>query len=1523
MTASDVRPVNHLTFTHPPSRPMEPLLKELGTLEQAAECRGKGKAPSISDSINGLVSFLESVKASGVPVNRSAVLRQLEMKKKDIDDRQKEVYASMSRLGKAIDKKFTVPVPAVPNKFAEDQSVHALEETIVQYLLRTGQFDAAETLARESDANVPGDMRASFQKMHTILSFLRTGDVQPALQWAQEHEDFLHSRGSPLEFYLHRSQYLRLLLHSDPPEVAQAITYAHMSLAPFYHEHVEEVKRLMTCIIYLPASRLRHSPYADLTSPEIHTEVEPLFAKEFCASLGLSQQVPLETVTRIGGGGALAKIEKARRVLKETKTEWSQEDEVPIELAIAPEHRYHSIFTCPVSKEQSTLGNPPMMMTCGHVIAKDSLNKISKPLGGIGRVKCPYCPNESSPTAAVAPTDLSQSVASLGASQSSSAPVPELSGLTPADVELIDVIITRAGDAASSFFPVFKAYSDILQERGLDPHEVVYYGKLLKLGTLKGRNWADKWSMVKKRYGYGTATSNTKPTASRPTQGAPAPTRTGPSRQAPSRRTPVPVPVPVPSQARRAPLARLAELGRPRQAPTNARPIVRDDDSFTLHSHADDAESVPEAPTPRIEVPHTALARARARQRRLPALSDATSNSLGLDFGDSASQAPAARRRRFEPIPSETDDDDDALSQFAPPSTTPPSYNAAARDILLGKQNAVDAKTRLASVIAKPTPPPAPVVSAINEEDAWKKIKMAQDEKDADEYYRLRVMERCFGMWSEVYQWIVTTHRQVQEAREALILQIYYRRWRDRLASKQVHVRTQLARADLFFLRTALIAWRRHLVQRQHANWRDAMRGKMRLVRQKRDERLKKEVMVVWRQARQDLAADDHYNRQLVRRAFTRWQKRLVSIDQLEDLADQYQENELFRIMDSCWANWRLRIAEATMARQVGARLQREAMSRWLKRLNNVCIADRFYDRIILKNAVTRWQGSLAGVRKLEKRATRHVARQDDVLLLAVFRVWKARELGVLLERVTARRIQKRMLAVWVTRLAQVRKKETLALRFASQSRWPLVNAFQTWRTGLQVIRVGEQTAIRHHTIQLQSKIWIEWLGQLQEHNAITKKARLTELYFLMRRTWGRMQAVHRERALQRKLRKFNDKKADKIFVDWMLRAQKQRRLRTAEKIVSTTVRVRILGDILAQWTDRVIEIKEREIEVRQRYEIGLLVNAFTKWKHICLRHVEDLSLMESYREVKREDQVRRMFFQWLSAARAARHRKLLLQRLEDEKKLTLLSGAWERWTEKFRDQQLRPLEYQFLYTSQKSTLRNAMEKWKSRTKAFPAIRFHATNVKARTWEAWRKQMPLAQLARKAREFDQKHTLARFFDELIQAYRTKLTRKAVDRARKLRLPTAPSASRATGLLRPVPEIAAPAPLRGLFPRRPLITTPPEDMDEPAPSEREPSPPPSRLFGVSRRTAFPTRPRAEVSPTRSTGRLEVPTRRQASPTRSTRSALSTRVSRGAAFPPPPPSSVGGDEPSRLWQELRQLRSRPKSSSGARSPTRPDP
>ncbi|GJJ12159.1 hypothetical protein Clacol_006400 [Clathrus columnatus] len=336
---------------------MDASLKELSKLEKSQVYPSAGDSSSsthrtVSDTLESLLDSLQSLKQRVVTESNPQVLRELpdlvESKKKEVDERQKEVHASLGKLGKAIDK--------------------------------------------ETGVDIPFQLREQLVEMHRILNALEAEDINPALEWVNNNRQFLSSRSSPLEFHLHRSHYLRLLFSPTHPSSLTALEYIKSISPTLYSAHANEIHKLVTCMIYLPPSRLALSPYAEFINPNIHVEVGLEFVQEYCANLGLSKQLPLRIVGDIGGGGALSRIEKGRKVMRERKSEWSQTNELPIEIPLPVENRYHSIFACPVSKEQSTETNPPMMMGCGHVVNKDSLDKLRK---SAGRVKCPYCPVES------------------------------------------------------------------------------------------------------------------------------------------------------------------------------------------------------------------------------------------------------------------------------------------------------------------------------------------------------------------------------------------------------------------------------------------------------------------------------------------------------------------------------------------------------------------------------------------------------------------------------------------------------------------------------------------------------------------------------------------------------------------------------------------------------------------------------------------------------------------------------------------------------------------------------------------------------------------------------------------------------------------------------------------------------------------------------------------------------------------------------------------------------------------------
>lgn len=90
---------------------MDGPLKELDKLERlaAGASAGKGKAPSVDQSLDVLLEALRNARerflaGTGSQANLVALAKLVESKKKDIDDRQKELYNATAKVGKALDK---------------------------------------------------------------------------------------------------------------------------------------------------------------------------------------------------------------------------------------------------------------------------------------------------------------------------------------------------------------------------------------------------------------------------------------------------------------------------------------------------------------------------------------------------------------------------------------------------------------------------------------------------------------------------------------------------------------------------------------------------------------------------------------------------------------------------------------------------------------------------------------------------------------------------------------------------------------------------------------------------------------------------------------------------------------------------------------------------------------------------------------------------------------------------------------------------------------------------------------------------------------------------------------------------------------------------------------------------------------------------------------------------------------------------------------------------------------------------
>lgn len=150
---------------------------------------------------------------------------------------------------------------------------------------------------------------------------------------------------------------------------------------------------MMGSLVYLQLG-LEKSPYCHLLDNSHWAEICETFTRDACSLLGLSVESPL-SVSFASGCVALPVLMNIKAVMEQRQCSgvWSHKDELPIEIELGMKCWYHSVFACPILRQQTSDSNPPIKLICGHVISRDALNKL---ING-GKLKCPYCPMEQNP----------------------------------------------------------------------------------------------------------------------------------------------------------------------------------------------------------------------------------------------------------------------------------------------------------------------------------------------------------------------------------------------------------------------------------------------------------------------------------------------------------------------------------------------------------------------------------------------------------------------------------------------------------------------------------------------------------------------------------------------------------------------------------------------------------------------------------------------------------------------------------------------------------------------------------------------------------------------------------------------------------------------------------------------------------------------------------------------------------------------------------------------------------------------
>lgn len=344
----------------------------------------------IRQEIEGVLDKMQSANNTDQVLDYKTVLNELKASLLKIaplgqmESTQKELNVALSKYGKHLEKYFNPDISKAYRNI--DFDIHTLNQIIANHFYRQGLFDVGDHfLSAVGEPESAAIMKSPFLEMYQILQAMQNQNLEPALNWAAANSDKLAQSGSDIVLKLHSMQFIKILQNGGSRD--EALHYARTHISPFASSHITDVQKLMTCLLW--PGKLEKSPYHALLSPSNWDRLAEELKRQFCNLLGQSYNSPL-SVTVAAGIQVLPALLKFMNVMAGKKQEWQSMNQLPVPIEMEKEFQFHSIFVCPVSKEQATEENPPMLMSCGHVLCKQSILKMSKNSTKV--FKCPYCP---------------------------------------------------------------------------------------------------------------------------------------------------------------------------------------------------------------------------------------------------------------------------------------------------------------------------------------------------------------------------------------------------------------------------------------------------------------------------------------------------------------------------------------------------------------------------------------------------------------------------------------------------------------------------------------------------------------------------------------------------------------------------------------------------------------------------------------------------------------------------------------------------------------------------------------------------------------------------------------------------------------------------------------------------------------------------------------------------------------------------------------------------------------------------
>lgn len=346
-----------------------------------------------SHDVNSVISILESIESS----NYNKKYNQL----------ANLYYNQLTKYSKSVsnifeDDKLTYIPKEIPNK-------PEFIKLIIKELYRKGNFLTGDVLIDESNIDdidsiqMLKDYRIKYMNYNIIINDLKKNSISQLENWIHNNYSQLNSMNSNMYFDILLIKFIHFITISEVITIDTIEKGKEIFIDNRFKEDLMKndtykliISKAITYSLIIKTSFQNNiyyyrniiSTYSDFTINTLITRITQDFTKFYCYINKIPIKSSLLTVL-IAGFISLPQIMKAESILNININQ--SESTVPYEVILPNQLKYHSIFICPVTKEILDLDNPPMLLTCGHVISKNALTKMGKSQNN--KIKCPTCPN--------------------------------------------------------------------------------------------------------------------------------------------------------------------------------------------------------------------------------------------------------------------------------------------------------------------------------------------------------------------------------------------------------------------------------------------------------------------------------------------------------------------------------------------------------------------------------------------------------------------------------------------------------------------------------------------------------------------------------------------------------------------------------------------------------------------------------------------------------------------------------------------------------------------------------------------------------------------------------------------------------------------------------------------------------------------------------------------------------------------------------------------------------------------------